>query len=492
MLLCIVVLIFLTSNAVVHGQNIVAVAPLQMALGSDRQDYLLDISGLGGGTEFYDSDELDIQLSPEEPTLIFHRLRGSSADNQHFNGETEDSRYTCSLLRYLVEGDDKAEILVGLVQDVKEGVSYQLKTTVSGEVVSEAVLNSDLPREEGPNEAEESVSGENGYEVTADIPEENPLPVAGTDIDILVVWTRDAECDFAGLAVGCAVTARTQAMIQSEIAFFIAEMNDAYSNSLIDLEVKLVHSYRDESGYTESGNPLDALNDITGVGDGKLDEVHSTRAAYGADAVMLLILGAEGESGGAANQAFPLRAESMFSVTATRVTRFLTPAHELGHNMGCIHDRGCDNKCDQTTSINHGWRDPDGDFRTIMACTCAPDQCDDYEGTGSCIRVKYFAGPRQVNGKPLGDAQNDCGAVITNNKAAFAALLPTVTPSSPTNPPTPSPTSPPAPGGSSPTPDDPDSGGCFAPDLRAIQTFGCCCAQIRAALGRTFSMLGSD
>lgn len=114
----------------------------------------------------------------------------------------------------------------------------------------------------------------------------------------------------------------------------------------------------------------------------------------------------------------------------------------------------------------YGYRDPNGQFRSILSYSCKKNQCDDYDSNGPCTRLPFFSNPNlKWNGQPMG---YDAGSIIgeTNNarrineRAEYVASLyttpeepqipeitsfgpttkPSSAPSKSTNPPSPRPT----------------------------------------------------
>ena len=110
----------------------------------------------------------------------------------------------------------------------------------------------------------------------------------GANIDIMVVWTKAAECGNAGLILGCTVTKATENLMRGLIDLAIAETNTAFELSGILTAMRLVHAYR-ENEYVEKGNFALYLQDITYTNDGFMDSVHGNRTLYGADAVHLIV-----------------------------------------------------------------------------------------------------------------------------------------------------------------------------------------------------------
>jgi hypothetical protein len=111
-----------------------------------------------------------------------------------------------------------------------------------------------------------------------------------SSIDVLVVWTKAAECRNAGLNIGCTVTAATENKMRGIVDLAVEETNTAYELSGIFASLRLVHAYRDPN-YVESGRGdyYGYLEDVTYDNDGKMDSVHDKRALYGADVVQLIV-----------------------------------------------------------------------------------------------------------------------------------------------------------------------------------------------------------
>ena len=92
---------------------------------------------------------------------------------------------------------------------------------------------------------------------------------------------------------------------------------------------------------------------------------------------------------------------------------------EIGHNLGALHDRGASNACDSTAS-HYGWRDPQADFRSILAYNCASGQCDGNAG-GGCNRVKMFSNRNFLyNNKAIGSSKADNAGQINAVAATVA------------------------------------------------------------------------
>jgi hypothetical protein len=114
---------------------------------------------------------------------------------------------------------------------------------------------------------------------------------AGSIVDIMVVWTAEAECGYSNLLKGCPLTSTTESKMRGLIELAVAETNTAYDLSGINMQLRLVHAYRDQE-YIEpaSGDAFSTmLNSLRAQTDGSLDTVHAKRALYGADAVHMIV-----------------------------------------------------------------------------------------------------------------------------------------------------------------------------------------------------------
>jgi Metallo-peptidase family M12B Reprolysin-like len=161
---------------------------------------------------------------------------------------------------------------------------------------------------------------------------------SGSTIDVLVVWTRYAECVNSGLAEGCLLTAQTESNIRGLINLAVVETNVAFSLSSIRTKLRLVHAYRDNT-YVEPPEPSTwtlMLEHLTQVTDGKLDAVHVNRALYGAD-VVHMIAGSPGSCGAAH---IGPKMNRVFSISRTScATGYFSFGHEIAHTVrvDCIN-----------------------------------------------------------------------------------------------------------------------------------------------------------
>jgi len=323
------------------------------------------------------------------------------------------------------EGCVGAEIdcvtLFGSITDTASGKLYRIAPNADGENEVVAVDETELEDEDKASEPVALPQGE-----VADTPSADDLSLLSqsgdTIIDMLVVWTEQAECANSRKTKGCTLTDATKKNMEGLLKLAIEESNAAFELSGVKAELRLVHAYRDGTGYDESAGFSDALNKVTGKNDGVMDDVHTKREQYGADAVALIIdnaqycgLGWLGPNSG-----------RMFSVTKwSCATGYYSFVHELGHNMGLHHDRGTKRSCSDNQNYYYGYRNPDGQFRSIMAYGCKTGQCDNNKKNG-CTRVQRFSNPNfKYQGKAIGDAGNDCARKLNEVRGIVAGYFPT-------------------------------------------------------------------
>ncbi len=198
----------------------------------------------------------------------------------------------------------------------------------------------------------------------------------GSRIDVMVLYT-----DGMAAAWGEAIDTRIQYLIDLS--------NTAFSNSNIDTAFNLVYSQ--EVVYTDDsiGGMSEALDDLS-YNNGVFADIENLRTIYGADQVTLLRRYVD-EACGIAYVLHSDNARWAYAVVhdGNKVSdpRYycsdLTYAHEVGHNLGCAHDR--DNAAvDGRFDYSYGYQQVPGyEFRTVMAYNCP----------GGCQRISYFSNP---------------------------------------------------------------------------------------------------
>ena len=236
-------------------------------------------------------------------------------------------------------------------------------------------------------------------------------PAPGVVVDVAVVHTANARRTAGGAAE-----------IAATIDLMIAEANQAFEASGVDLRLALVGT--SEVAYAETGDGLVDLRRLAHPSDGYLDEAHALRDRVGADLVHLILDRAEEICG----IAF---LPGVFGLTVHGCGGWVL-AHELGHNMGLRHDRYQvhHNEGGARPHPAHGYANPrvseagalrSSRWRTIMAYNT---RCRDVYAV--CSRLLRFSNPRQTwNGEPLGAAYGAGEWEVAGGADAAAVLAAT-------------------------------------------------------------------
>lgn len=212
------------------------------------------------------------------------------------------------------------------------------------------------------------------------------VPAPGTNVlDVVFVFTPAAEAGAGG-----------RSGMDALLSLAIDEANASFAQSGVGLSVRA--AYRSRIEYVESGDLSRDLDRLGKSGDGALDEVHGWRDVYAGDVVCLIT---ESED----TNLYAGMAQQLRSTDAAALARgFLvclrpylvgnyTLPHELGHTLGCNHDR--DNAGGSglhSWSYGNRFTVEGQQYRTIMAYRPG-------------IQVPYFSSPEVFfRGVPTGIA----------------------------------------------------------------------------------------
>ena len=214
----------------------------------------------------------------------------------------------------------------------------------------------------------------------------------GSVVDILVVWTPEAEDEYGG----------SRPQILSRIDLMIAYANDAFERSGAFMSLNLAGA--EKVDYVETESISEDFRRLYVPDDGYMDGVHARRDALGADLVYMMTSRTVG------------RALQLGAFSAGSDNGYLF-AHEVGHNMGLGHDRA--EWLDQGAIYSYGFT-TEHCFGTIMSSISS---CNRLNGG----RLPFFASPWRYDpslGVPLGvtrfakeqGAYGPADAILTLNR----------------------------------------------------------------------------
>ena len=252
-----------------------------------------------------DSDEIAIELA-NGTISKFVKKRGKKAgvngvDSPSFWYGQDDKGNNLNIVR------GKSGVIAGSFTDNDAKLVYQIGTDHDGSPTvtitpSEQFKPYGHPKERGDANdvgfpTRKLLRGVNVDNVVAEtsVDGRKLQTTTNSEVDIMVVWTKKAECRYSNKAAGCTPNDTTQDAFMALVNLAIEETNQAFINSGVHLQLRLVHAYRDTTGYVEidpagGDTAYDrALDHISYPNDGYLDNVHTLRNQYGADVVAMLI-----------------------------------------------------------------------------------------------------------------------------------------------------------------------------------------------------------
>ncbi len=242
-------------------------------------------------------------------------------------------------------------------------------------------------------------------ETPSPTPRADGIADAGDVLDVLVLYTPQARTQAGGLAA-----------IESMIDLAVAESNTGYTSSGVNLQLRLVNKQEVNYGEVDFGADL---QNLAGTTDGFMDDVHALRDSLGADVVKLVR--GSGEACGIAYLMSNLSAAfaaSAFSVDSYNcITGYYTFAHEIGHNLGSMHDRAVSGGSQGLYPYSYGYVAPDTTWRTIMAYGNACSNCTRIN-RWSNAELDYLGVP---TGVPVGNALEADNELSINNARVTAS-----------------------------------------------------------------------
>ena len=279
--------------------------------------------------------------------------------------------------------------ITGTVRD--NGAMYKIESVGNGKHAFIEIDHAGFPADHPQQTADRRTKPPSGGGVTPTPilpppPTPTPIPAGPSQIDVMVVYPPSI----------LSVTGDVNGLI----ALAVAETNQAYANSGVNIKMNLVAAT--QINYVEDGKTfLTMLSDLANNA-----AVAQQRTAVGADVVVMLTTHSDycgyGYVGPSAGSAYSV----VHSGCATGHYSF---AHEIGHNMGLDHDPL--NASPGVATYAHGYQSTSSSpsWRTIMAYNCSP----------GCPRLQYFSNPNlNYNGLAMGTPSTSDNARRLNETAA--------------------------------------------------------------------------
>ena len=178
------------------------------------------------------------------------------------------------------------------------------------------------------------------YKLPATMKENSSNLAAPTTLNIMVLWSRNAELaecmEWKAVmsTTDCSSSSESKTIMEAKVALAFDQTNTAFANSDIDTRLCLVYAYRDESFEEKNTTDVTSLEDdaisLMTTNDAILDDVHDLRIAHGADIVAMIV-----ENSATCGGGFPdPEPKAMFSMTSRScTTNLLHFGITLGKNL---------------------------------------------------------------------------------------------------------------------------------------------------------------
>jgi hypothetical protein len=303
-----------------------------------------------------------------------------------------------------VIGVEASQVILAVSDDVFDAAIilpdhlYSVRSQPNGAYAVTEINRAAIPPDADPIAPELPPAAAGGPALAAGTPPTGAAD-SGDTIDLLLYYTTAAKT-----AIG------STAAINAYLTASIAQVNAVYTASAIPMRVRLVGAF--ETADADAGDLNIDLPNMRNNPDAKV-----MRDRLGADFVGVLTARDATYSG----LAYIMGGSSVspsfapFAISSFVYYNFLpyiyALAHELGHNMGCLHEPG-NNGNNGAYSYSQGFTDATNRFYTVMSygqnCT-------------GCTLINQFSSPVNLyQGHPVGTSTQDNQRTIVNTRPTFA------------------------------------------------------------------------
>ena len=337
---------------------------------------------------FYSADTVRLQLDNEEIIVVKKNSAIDYGMDYQYNAyESED-----------------AYVFISKLGNNIHGIIHSASGTYNIETYNDIYVLKKIDMDSVPDDAEPVISDEIMDSLNSSLWNSKSN---NTVIRVLVLYTPEA--------------LSLRPYMLNKVFTDINNGNNSFINSNINSRFQL--AYVGPTANSESGYSYDQLLEkFKNSEDGKFDEVHTLRNKYSADVCVLLVSSdqycGKGYIKSNMNTAFVV-------VTASYgCENKYTFTHEIGHNIGCLHDRFVDNS-NTPYKYGHGYvhyisGNQAVSWRTIMAYY---DECG---SSSNCIRIPYWSNPNIThNGIAMGTTTYEDNARVWNERSSTVGAFKT-------------------------------------------------------------------
>lgn len=273
-----------------------------------------------------------------------------------------------------------------------DGKLFKLMPSGPNEVILQEIDQTKVPDEH--NQPMPPMKSGTKQQAVLARPMSNTVQASGTSvIRVMVGYTSEALNQNPGM--------------QALIELAVAETNQGFSDSGVNAQVELAHSY--ELNYAESGDHGTDLDRFHTPNDGYMDDVFALRDQYSADVAAILI--GDASACGRARAIGATEDTAFMVIKDSCATGYYSFGHELGHLMSARHNPEKDDKT-IPYAFGHGFLYSSGGWRSIMS----------YNDSSCCSRQNFWSDPTQsFQGIVRGTTQTHDNARVLNLTAATVA-----------------------------------------------------------------------